>query len=164
MTKAYLGLGTNIGNRLNFLNEACKLIEKIPDTTITKKSKIYETKAWGYTDQADFLNLCLEINTNLSPMELLKNCQNIELKLKRERVLRWGPRTIDIDILFYDDIISNDEILTIPHPRIHKRAFVMIPLMDLNENLVINKNTIKEHLQNITQEEMDEVKEFIGND
>jgi 2-amino-4-hydroxy-6-hydroxymethyldihydropteridine diphosphokinase len=164
MTKAYLGLGTNIGNRLNFLNEACNLIEKIPDTTITKKSKIYETKAWGYTDQADFLNLCLEINTNLSPMELLKNCQNIELKLKRERVLRWGPRTIDIDILFYDDIISNDEILTIPHPRIHKRAFVMIPLMDLNENLVINKNTIKEHLQNITQEEMDEVKEFIGND
>lgn len=164
MTKAYLGLGTNIENRLNFLNEACKLIEKIPDTTITKKSKIYETKAWGYTDQADFLNLCLEVNTNLSPMELLKNCQNIELKLKRERVLRWGPRTIDIDILFYNDIISNDEILTIPHPRIHKRAFVMIPLMDLNENLVINNNTIKEHLQNITLEEMDEVKEFIGND
>lgn len=164
MTKAYLGLGTNIGDRLNFLSEACELISQIPETSITKKSKIYETKAWGYTEQADFLNLCLEIKTNLSPMELLKTCQKIELELKRERVLKWGPRTIDIDILFYDDIISNDEILTIPHPRIHKRAFVMIPLMDINKNLVINNNTIKEHLQNLTQEEMDEVKEFIGNE
>jgi 2-amino-4-hydroxy-6-hydroxymethyldihydropteridine diphosphokinase len=164
MIKAYLGLGTNMGERLNFLNEACKLINENSNISITKKSKVYETKAWGYTEQADFLNLCLEINTDLSPMELLKSCQNIELELKRERVLRWGPRTIDIDILFYNDIISNNEILTIPHPRIHKRAFVMIPLMDLNENLVINNNTIKEHLQNITQEEMDEVKEFIGNE
>ena len=164
MARAYLGLGTNIGDRLKFLKEACKLISEIPNTTITKKSKVYETKAWGYKDQDDFLNLCLEINTNLSPMELLENCQRIELELKRERVLRWGPRTIDIDILLYNDIISNDEMLTIPHPRIQERAFVMIPLIDISENLVINNKPIKEHLQNLTKEERDEVKEFIGNE
>jgi len=128
MVKAYLGLGTNMGDRLNFLKKACELINHVPYLSVIKESKIYETKAWGYTDQADFLNICLEIKTSLSPKELLKTCQEIELKLNRERIIKWGPRTIDIDILFYGDIISNDEILTIPHPRILLRAFVILPL------------------------------------
>ena len=111
MNISYLGLGTNMGDRLGYILKACELIDDHENVKITKKSKIYETKAWGYTDQADFLNVCLEVETNLDEYELLNLCQDIEQKLNRKRIIRWGPRTIDVDILFFNDKISDDEIV-----------------------------------------------------
>lgn len=164
MNKAYLGLGTNIGDRLNYLKQACMLVDSYESINLIKKSKIYETKAWGYTNQSDFLNMCIEIETSISPQELLKICNEIEGKLNRERIIRWGPRTIDIDILFFNDIILEEENLEIPHPRIQDRAFVIIPLMDINSKLIIKNKSIDGYLKTLTAEERDEVKEFIGNE
>ncbi len=164
MNKAYLGLGTNMGDRETYLSSAVNLLDNYENITVTNKSKIYETKAWGYTDQADFLNMCIEIKTSLNEYELLKVCQEVELKLNRERIIRWGPRTIDVDILFFNDIILNNEDLYIPHPRISERAFVLIPLMDINKNLLIKGKVIGEYLNYLTNEERDEVKEYIGNE
>ena len=93
MSKAYLGLGTNIGDRLNYLNQACILLNSYDDITITNKSSIYETKAWGYTEQNDFLNMCIEIeNQDLNPQNLLKICNEVEQKLNRERIYKVGTK------------------------------------------------------------------------
>ena len=164
MNKAYLGLGTNMGDRLEYLNSACTILSQYENINITNKSKIYETKAWGYTDQADFLNMCLEIETSLDEFQLLEVCGQVEQKLNRERIIRWGPRTIDVDILFFNDIILNNEKLSIPHPRISERAFVLIPLMDLNTNLVIKNKTIDVYLDSLSSEERGQVKEYIGDE
>ena len=164
MNKSYLGLGTNMGNREKYIFDACILINNHEKISIVNKSKIYETKAWGYTDQADFLNICLEIITSLDEYELLCVCQEVEQKLNRKRIIRWGPRTIDVDILFFNDKISDDEKLTLPHPRIKDRAFVLIPLMDLNSNLSINGQTIDVYLNSLTKKELEEVKEFTGDE
>lgn len=164
MNKAYLGLGSNIGNRLSYLNRALDILNSNPNINIVEKSKVYETKAWGYKNQADFLNICVEIQTTLNPKELLKECQGVEKKLNRKRLIRWGPRTIDVDILFFNDIILQEENLEIPHPRIKERAFVLIPLIDLNNTLKIDNISINEYLKSLTTEEREEVKEFIGNE
>lgn len=164
MSKSYLGLGTNIGDRIRYINEALKILNSNPNINITKKSKLYETKAWGYKEQADFLNMCIEIETSLNPYELLNACQRVEKDLNRERKIRWGPRTIDVDILFFNDIILQEENLEIPHPRIKERAFVLIPLIDLNDKLKIDNISINEYLKSLTTEEREEVKEFIGNE
>ena len=164
MNRVYLGLGTNMGDRLEYLHGTCEILSKNNSINITKKSKIYETKAWGYTDQADFLNMCLEIETTLDTYELLEVCQEVEKKLNRERIIRWGPRTIDVDILFFNDIILDDEKLLIPHPRISERAFVLIPLMDLNNNLKIKEVTIENYLNSLTCEEREQVKEYVGDE
>ena len=159
MNKAYLGLGTNMGDRENYLRQACLILNSNPNINVCKISKTYETKAWGYTNQDDFLNICMEIETSLNENELLKICQEVENELNRVRIIRWGPRTIDVDILFFNDIISDDETLTLPHPRIKERAFVLIPLMDLNKELVINNKSIDYYLSNLKKEELEEVKE-----
>ena len=159
MNKAYLGLGTNMGDKQAYLKEACKIISDNTNINIVKISKIYKTKAWGYTNQDDFLNICIEVDTNLSPEELLEVCHEVENKLNRVRVIRWGPRTIDVDILFFNNIISTDENLTLPHPRIKERAFVLIPLMDLNKELVIDNKTISYYLSNLEKEELKQVEE-----
>lgn len=164
MNKAYLGLGTNIGDRLGYLNQACEIIKECSNINLIKESKIYETKAWGYKNQGDFLNMCVEIQTNFSPEELLNFCHQIEEKLNRKRIIRWGPRTIDVDILFFNDLKLNSEKLIIPHPRVKDRAFVLIPLMDLNEELTIEDINIKDHLNLLTSEEKQEVKEFLGHE
>ncbi len=161
MSRAYLGIGTNMGDRLNNLNQTIDNIKQFKNTEIVKISKVYETRPWGYTNQNDFLNLCVSIDTNLKPEELLQKCLEAECKLKRERTIKWGPRTIDVDILAYDDIICNGEKLTLPHPRIQERAFVLIPLIDLNEELIIKGMLLKEWLKELDAEE---VKEYIGDE
>lgn len=160
MNRVYLGLGTNMGDRLEYIHGACEILDKHEYINISKKSRIYETKAWGYTDQADFLNMCVEIETTLDTYELLEVCQEVEKQLNRERIIRWGPRTIDVDILFFNDIILDDENLLIPHPRISERAFVLIPLMDLNSELKIKQTTIEDYLNSLTCEEREQVKEY----
>ena len=137
MKKIYLGLGSNLGDREHNLKEAFARIEEHIGHTV-KSSSLYETEPWGYENQEAFLNLCISIETSLSPYGLLESLQTIELELDRVRKIHWGPRTIDIDILLFDDIICEDDKLTIPHPRMRERAFVLIPLYDIEKNLIID--------------------------
>ena len=102
------------------------------------KSSYYETEPVGYEDQDWFLNGVIQIETTLEPKKLLEFCQSIEKQLKRKRIIRWGPRTIDVDILLYEHYNSDEEILTLPHPRMKERAFVMIPLFEIAPDLIIN--------------------------
>ncbi|WP_145477379.1 2-amino-4-hydroxy-6-hydroxymethyldihydropteridine diphosphokinase [Staphylococcus warneri] len=158
MVKAYLGLGSNIGDRVHQLQQAIRIIDQYQYIDVTSISPIYETEPVGYTDQPQFLNLCIEIETTLNPQELLKRCLETEEALHRVRKIRWGPRTLDVDILLYGNEIIEEDNLIIPHPRMTERAFVLIPLNDiaskhieprsqkLIENLVIADSTVKRYM------------------
>jgi len=128
---AYLSLGSNIGDRLGYLTQATKLLNEHLDITVVKISSVYETAAWGLEKQADFYNIVLEIETNLLPQGLLEACQKIENTLERTRTIHWGPRTIDIDILLYEDIEIEENYLTIPHKYLLERPFTTIPLAEI---------------------------------
>ena len=130
MNGIYLGLGTNLGNRHENLNQALSLIN-VKIGKVIKKSSIHETKAWGKTNQPDFLNMVIQIETDLIPHELLSCCISIENQLGRVRKEKWGERIIDIDILYYNNLKINDDVLTIPHPFIEERDFVLVPLKEL---------------------------------
>ena len=125
----YLSLGTNLGNRAENLKQAITSLP--PQMTVKKKSKIYETPPWGYTDQETFLNQVVLATTYLEPEPLLKHLKRLEVALGRKASFRYGPRLIDIDILFYDDLIMETPSLTIPHPHVHERGFVLMPMMDI---------------------------------
>ncbi len=129
MNTVFLSLGSNLGNRENNLNGAIAELKKI--VTVVQQSLWYETAPVGLVKQPNFLNLVVEIQTTLAPEELLQACLDIEHKLGRIRTVRFGPRTIDIDLLFYGDQIQNTTTLTLPHPRLHERAFVLTPLNDI---------------------------------
>ncbi|MFZ5942644.1 MAG: 2-amino-4-hydroxy-6-hydroxymethyldihydropteridine diphosphokinase [Bacillota bacterium] len=144
MIDAYLGIGSNLGNTKENLMEGIRLLQNHGQIKAIKVSSLYKTEPIGYKEQEWFLNAVLWIKTELSPLELLEYCQSIESKLKRRRVIKWGPRTIDIDILLYGNLNLNGEILTIPHPRMTERAFVMIPLAEISPQLVIGEKSIKE--------------------
>lgn len=131
MYKAFLSLGSNLGDREDNLKKAVEEIDKNIDINVTGISKIYETEPVGYLEQGRFLNMAIAIETSLVPIKLLKELQRVEHKLKRIREIHWGPRTIDIDILTFEDLEINIPELVIPHPRMFERAFVLIPLMDL---------------------------------
>ena len=158
MVKAYLGLGSNIGDRAHQLQQAIRIIDQYQYIDVTSISPIYETEPVGYTDQPQFLNLCIEIETTLKPQELLKRCLETEQALHRVRKIRWGPRTLDVDILLYGNEIIEEDNLIIPHPRMVERAFVLIPLNDiaskhieprsqrLIENLVTADSTVKRYM------------------
>lgn len=127
----YLALGTNLGDREWELKQAIEYINEIDRTSIKSISRIYETKPVGYMNQADFLNMVICIETETEPLKLLHDLQEIENRMKRVREIHWGPRTIDIDILLYDNLEINDPELVIPHPRMFERAFVLVPLKDI---------------------------------
>ncbi|AMG18955.1 2-amino-4-hydroxy-6-hydroxymethyldihydropteridine pyrophosphokinase [Staphylococcus saprophyticus] len=143
MTYAYLGLGSNVGERLTQLEAAISILNDKEGITVTQKSPIYETDPVGYVDQPQFLNQCIEVQTTLEPNELLKACLDTEQQLHRVRDIRWGPRTLDVDILLYGDQIINESELIVPHPRMLERSFVLIPLNDIATN-VIEPNSNKE--------------------
>ncbi len=128
---AYIGVGSNIGDRFNNIKSAENNINSSEFCTISEISKIYETEPVGYLEQDKFLNCVFKINTQLSPDQLLKFLLKTEKELKRERIIHWGPRTIDLDILFYNNLVISSEELIIPHPRMHERMFVLKPLCDL---------------------------------
>lgn len=136
MTDVFLGLGSNVGDRENQLKEAIRLLDEQSGIKVVKVSSFYETEPVGYVDQPDFLNLCVEIQTELSPKAVLERGLAIEQQLHRVRKERWGPRTLDIDILLYGDQIIEEEDLTIPHPRMTERAFVLIPLQEIAPNKI----------------------------
>jgi 2-amino-4-hydroxy-6-hydroxymethyldihydropteridine diphosphokinase len=137
MARVYIGLGSNLGDRINYIKEAIASICKQPGIEAVGLSSVYETEPVGKTDQPGFLNCVLAVETGLSPRELLKTMGGIESKLKRERSVHWGPRTIDIDILLYGDYSIKEPDLIIPHPRMCERAFVIVPLMELSHDIVI---------------------------
>lgn len=136
MNIAYLSLGSNIGNRLDYLKKAVKLLNDTESIIVNRVSSVYETDPVGYEEQAPFLNIAVELETSLTPHELLKQCNRIEAELGRTRDIRWGPRTVDLDILLYNEEILKTEDLIIPHPRMTERGFVLIPLVELNPGLV----------------------------
>lgn len=128
---AYLGLGSNLGNKMDNLNKGINLLRCTAGIAVKATSPFYHTSPVGYTDQPDFLNAAVEIDTTLNPIGLLDICQCIEKKLKRVDSVRWGPRTIDIDILLYGDCIMRNDRLVLPHPMMHEREFVLKPLNDI---------------------------------
>ena len=147
MHTVYLGLGSNQSDPINQIKNATKLIEKIETSKITKKSSLYESLPVGYLDQPNFINQVISLQTSLSPAELFERFQQIEFQLKRVKKIVNGPRTIDIDILLFNQeiILTND--LTIPHPRMLDRAFVMIPLLEIEPNILVPKiSNLKEIL------------------
>ena len=133
-TLVYLGLGNNTGDREANLEAAIQALP--PQLEVLRRSPIYQTPPWGYTDQPDFLNLVIEGTTQLSPIELLKYLKGLEKKIGRTATFHWGPREIDIDILLYGSLTFSNQQLTIPHPQMHNRAFVLVPLADLVPDLV----------------------------
>lgn len=130
--KVYIAAGSNLGNKEETLKEAIDKIDKRKDCVVTKVSNFYTTDPVGYEDQDQFVNCVFEINTLQTPSELMDTLLEVEKDFKRERIIRWGPRTLDLDIIFYNDIISYDEHILIPHPRAHERQFVMKPMCDIN--------------------------------
>lgn len=132
----YLSLGTNMGDKKKNLLEAIEKIGKLENTKVTSQSTILETEPFGYTEQDMFLNACIEIKTLFTPQELLEKLLSIELEMGRVRTIKWGPRIIDIDILFFDDEIIQDKNLAVPHPWISERMFVLEPLCEIAPNLI----------------------------
>lgn len=130
--KVYIAAGSNLGDKEETLKEAIYIIDKRKDCVVTKVSNLYTTDPVGYEDQDQFVNCVFEINTLQTPSELMDTLLEVEKDFKRERIIRWGPRTLDLDIIFYNDIISYDEHILIPHPRAHERQFVMKPMCDIN--------------------------------
>ncbi len=134
MATVFLALGTNLGDRLENLHRAIEALA--PTVKILARSPIYETPPWGVTDQPAFLNMALRGETLLPPTALLHFLKSLERQLGRIPSVRYGPRLIDLDILFYDDLVLDSDELTIPHPRVHERAFVLVPLADLAPDFV----------------------------
>lgn len=132
MNKAVLGLGSNLGNRKDNITGAVDAIGRLPGTTVIASSSLYETKPVDVpNEQNDYLNECVVVMTELSPRVLLGACLGVEAAMKRERRIRHDSRTIDIDILIYEGVVSQDEELTLPHPQLLKRAFVLVPLGEI---------------------------------
>ncbi|WP_410010972.1 2-amino-4-hydroxy-6-hydroxymethyldihydropteridine diphosphokinase [Rhizobium sp. NRK18] len=146
---ATLGLGGNIGDPPHAMAEALRAIDAREDTSVVAVSKLYRTPPWGKTDQPDFFNACALIKTRLAADQLLELCLSTELDMKRVRVERWGPRTIDIDILTYGDLEISSKPLEIPHPRMTERGFVLLPLADIAADLTVSGKSVGDWLAGV---------------
>ena len=140
----YIALGTNLGDRLANLKQAISALT--PQMEVKAKSQVYETPPWGFEDQPKFLNQVIKATTYLEPEPLLKHLKRLEVALGRQESFPNGPRLIDMDILFYDDLVLDKSSIVIPHPRLHERGFVLLPLMEIAPNLVhpVNKKSVSE--------------------
>jgi len=131
MASAFIGLGSNVGDREKHLENAVAKLRETDGVDVTQVSSLYQTDAVGYTDQADFLNAVVEVDTSLTPRALLSVTKRIETELKRTRERHWGPRTIDLDILLYNDTTLAEPHLNLPHHEVRNRAFVLVPLVEI---------------------------------
>lgn len=131
MVTAFLGLGANLGDRLANLQRAVDLLAEAPGLTAVRSSRVYETEPVGGPTQGDYLNAVVEIRTDLPPHDLLRACLDVEARMGRVRAQRWGPRPIDVDVLTYGDRTIDEPDLVVPHPRMHERGFVLVPLAEL---------------------------------
>ncbi|MBN8913773.1 MAG: 2-amino-4-hydroxy-6-hydroxymethyldihydropteridine diphosphokinase [Rhizobiales bacterium] len=134
---ALIGLGSNIGDKAANIAQAIALLTEKGDIRLIAESRLYRTAPWGVKDQDWFVNACIAVATDLSPRDLLARCLSVESDMKRVRKQRWGPRVIDVDVLTYRDAAMDDPDLTLPHPRITERAFVLVPLMDIAPEIEI---------------------------
>ena len=148
MARVFLSLGSNLGDRLSNIQQAVRAIGMLDNTSIVKTSSFYDTEPWGNKKQNWFVNCAIAIDTQLSPEELLLKCQDIEHTIGRIRNQkeRWQERAIDIDILMYDNAIITEENLVIPHPYMHERAFVLVPMLEVKPDLIhpVFKKTISQ--------------------
>jgi len=133
---AYIGIGSNQGNKVENCRRAIEIIGSYKTNHLLKQSSFYQTEPWGYNEQGDFINAVIKMGTSLSPLHLLSILQRVERKLGRKENGKWGPRTIDLDILFYNDHTFESPHLTIPHPLLHLRGFVLIPLKEIDHHLI----------------------------
>lgn len=159
MTHVYIALGSNIEPRQTYLSEAIHLLDEHNAITVKQKSSIYQTKPVGYTEQADFLNMVVHVTSSLSASALLDFCQSIEQDLGRKRGVRFGPRTIDLDLLWYNNKKIDTDRLMIPHPRMTERAFVLIPLFEIAPELIItgHNQRVEAIVQTLSKEEKQSV-------
>jgi dihydroneopterin aldolase/2-amino-4-hydroxy-6-hydroxymethyldihydropteridine diphosphokinase len=144
-TCAFIGIGSNLGDKEKNIEDAIRLISESGFTKIVKISSLYKTEPVGYVKQDWFVNAVIKVKTKLSPKELLDSLSEIEKDLGRERVKKWGPRIIDLDILFYDKLILNEEGVTIPHPHLHERNFVLKPFCKIEPEFIhpiLNKSIL----------------------
>ena len=150
MHDSVIALGSNIGDSLTILEAAVKTLHKVPGITYKKKSSWYRTKAVG-PPQPDYLNGCVSLSVDIEPFELLKILLETENQFGRERKERWGARTLDLDLLLYDDLILDSPTLQVPHPRMPQRAFVLVPLAEIVPDWVepISKRAIKELVKEV---------------
>lgn len=154
---AYLGLGGNIGEPRRAMQLVLQALDERADTAVLSVSALYRTPPWGVVDQPDFLNAVALVRTKLAPHALLDECLSIERALKRVRAERWGPRPIDVDILLYGDLSIDDEGLTIPHPRMGERAFVLGPLSEIAPGIEIDGQMIESRLATLDQAGMERI-------
>lgn len=144
---AYIGIGGNVGDVFENMKSALNLLNEHPKISVKQISNIYKTPPWGIEDQDWFLNACASVETTLAAQEFLKSCLEVEVALKRIREIRWGPRTIDLDVLIFGEENIAQDNLQVPHPRMHERAFVLMPMADIAPNLRVNGKTISEWLE-----------------
>ena len=151
MSDALLALGGNVGNSRAILDRAVQLLCDGRQIRLIARSSDYFTPPWGFKYQPPFINLCIAVDTTLSPRDLLARAQEVELKLGRDRAheKRWGPRTADIDIIAYDDLTLDDPGLILPHPRLFERAFVLLPLAEIAGDRVIAGRKVREALAQV---------------
>jgi len=154
--RVFLGLGSNIGKKRNNLINAIRLINQQENIEVHDISKFYSSPPYGFEEQESFINCVIEIFTDLSPQELIKILKNIEKKLGRKPTFRWGPRVIDIDILFYEDFIVEEKDLIIPHPDIQNRAFVLVPMAEIDSEFIhpVFKKTIYQMMNELDLREI----------
>jgi 2-amino-4-hydroxy-6-hydroxymethyldihydropteridine diphosphokinase len=149
-SQAFIGLGSNLGDREAYLEAARRMLSGSVGVLLAGASSLYETEPVGYTDQSWFLNQVVEVATGLDPWELLLVLQGIEHDLGRQRLIRWGPRVVDLDVLLYGDAVLNSPELIVPHPRLYERSFVLSPLAEIAPDHVHpDGKTTLEHLQNL---------------
>ncbi len=155
---AYLGLGSNIGDRDANLRKAMSMLESSGELRIIRRSSVYQTRPVGYSEQPDFLNMVIKVKSSLKARELLRLCLGVEERMMRKRGIRWGPRIIDIDLLLYDNLVLEDSELTLPHPEMTHRAFVLVPLLEIEPELVMpDGSSVGEHLAGLGNGAMDGV-------
>ncbi len=142
MSRVVLSLGSNLGDRLAHLRAAVDALSRSLD--VVAVSPVYETAPVGGPSQDDYLNAVLVATTDLSPREVVALCQEVEAGEGRERLERWGPRTLDVDLVAYDDLVSDDPVATVPHPRAHERSFVLEPWLSLDPDAVLGGRRVSE--------------------
>ncbi len=152
---AYLGIGSNLGDKIEQCRKAISEVLAIQGHRLLAQSSFYKTQPMGYLDQDWFINGVIQIETDLEPLELLRKLKEIESKMGRKEAFRWGPRVIDLDLLLYDDLEMKTDELEIPHPQLTRRQFVLIPLVEINPDLIhpTLKKTMRELLLEIKEDQ-----------
>lgn len=134
--KAFVGLGSNLGERETLMRQALEDLGRLPETTLVRTSSLYDTEPLGEVEQPNFLNAVVILDTGLTARQLLWNLRRIEVRLGRVRTRPWGPRTMDLDLLLYGDLVVDEPDLKLPHPELSRRAFVLVPLVELDPGIV----------------------------